>query len=471
VNFYDDIDAFGDATAFITESSDHLSYRTVVLEADRLKQQLGGRCLVFIVCRNTVEAIVGYLGCLRAKAVPILIGENIDGEFFNSLLEQYRPEYIWLSGDRTGELKSCSRCHAYGDYVLLKTSFVVDYALHADLAMLMTTSGSTGSPKLVRLTYNNINSNTDSIAEYLSISSSDRPITTLPMAYTFGLSILNSHLLNGCAIILTDMTLMDKGFWELLKAHDATTFSGVPYTFEILKKLRFFTMKLPGLKVITQAGGKLSRELSEEFAIGCKERAISFIVMYGQAEASPRMSYLPGEVAVLKAGSIGRAIPGGEFWIEDDNGRVINDSDSVGELVYRGENVCAGYSMDRMDLGKGDENGGILKTGDLAERDSDGYYYIVGRQRRFLKLFGNRINLDEVEQILKDAGYDCACTGEDDRMTIYVTTRERHREIRKFISERTRINAAGFRIEWIETIPRNDAGKALYRELGKNDLP
>ena len=467
MNFFDDIDAYGDATAAITEDSEHISYGRVVEAADRIKQQLGGRCLVFIVCRNSIEAVVGYLGCLRARAVPVLLGENIDREFLDSLLERYRPAYIWLPGWRAGEVESCSRSHEYGDYVLLKTSYVIDYALHDDLAMLLTTSGSTGSPKLVRLSYDNINSNTNSIAEYLDIAGTDRPITTLPMAYTFGLSILNSHLLKGCAIILTDKTLMDKGFWELLKVHNATTFGGVPYTFEILRKLRFFSMKLPSLKVITQAGGKLGRELSEEFAIGCEENGIRFIVMYGQAEASPRMSYLPGEDAVAKAGSIGNAIPGGELWLEDDDGGIVRDNDAVGELVYRGENVCIGYAMSRNDLGKGDENKGILKTGDLAKRDADGYYYIVGRQRRFLKLFGNRINLDEVEQILKSAGYDCACTGEDDKMTIFVTNKERHQEIRKYIAERTRINAAGFKIEYIESIPRNDAGKALYRVLDR----
>ena len=467
MNFFDDIDAYGDATAVITEDSEYISYGSVVQAADRFRQQLGGRCLVFIVCRNSIEAIIGYLGCLRARAVPILIGENINREFLESLLEQYRPEFIWLPEWRAGQVDNGSGVHEYGDYVLLKTSYDIDYALHDDLAMLLTTSGSTGSPKLVRLSYDNINSNTHSIAEYLKIAGIDRPITTLPMAYSFGLSILNSHLLKGCAIILTDKTLMDKGFWELLKAYKATTFSGVPYTFEMLKKLRFLSMTLPSLKVITQAGGKLGRELSEEFATGCREKGISFIVMYGQAEASPRMTFLPDEHAVAKAGSIGKAIPGGELWLEDDDGCTIEDSDTVGELVYRGANVFIGYAMNRMDLGKGDENNGILKTGDLAKRDADGCYYIVGRQRRFLKLFGNRVNLDEVEQILKSAGYDCACTGVDDKMTIFVTDEEHHQDIRNYIAERTKINAVGFTIKCVETIPRNDAGKALYHVLDR----
>ena len=197
------------------------------------------------------------------------------------------------------------------------------------------------------------------------------------------------------------ISLIDKAFWVLLKTKEATTFGGVPYVYEMLKKLRFPRMDLPNLKILTQAGGKLSRELSEEFATICEQKGIRFLVMYGQAEAAPRMSYLPSEYAISKAGSIGIAIPGGEFWLVDDNGNVIPDSDTVGELIYKGDNVTMGYAASCEDLCKGDENGGVLKTGDMAKQDADGFYYIVGRKKRFLKLFGNRVNLDEVEQLIK----------------------------------------------------------------------
>lgn len=465
MDFYNDIGVYGSSTAIISESSEHFSYDEFLHAADVLNKHIKKRCLVFSVCQNSLESVVGYIGFLRARVVPVLISDGINPELFCGLLRLYKPEYIWLPSEKAEAANWGSEVYHYGKYVLLQTDYVIDYTLHEDLALLLTTSGSTGSPKLVRQSYKNIDDNANVIAQCLGITQADRPITTLPMSYTYGLSIINSHLLRGCSIILTNKTLMDKAFWELLKTNKATTFGGVPYVYEILKRLRFIRMELPSLKILTQAGGKLSPELSEEFATVCEQKGIRFYVMYGQTEATARMSYLPSEYAISKAGSIGIAIPGGEFWLEDDNGNVIPDTETVGELVYKGDNVTMGYAMSCEDLCKGDENGGVLKTGDMAKRDADGFYYIVGRKKRFLKLFGNRVNLDEVEQLIKGLGYDCACSGEDDHLRIYTNDKENGATIKSFIAERTGIHASGFDVIYIESIPRNGAGKTIYSEL------
>ena len=238
------------------------------------------------------------------------------------------------------------------------------------------------------------------------------------------------------------------------------------YIFEMLKKLRFARMDLPFLKYLTQAGGKLSPELSAEFAEVCAAKSVKFIVMYGQTEATARMSYLPWECARTKTGSMGIAIPGGRFWLVDDGGNAIEDAETVGELCYQGDNVSLGYATNCADLGKGDENRGVLQTGDMAKRDRDGFYYIVGRKKRFLKLFGNRINLDEAERLLRAAGYDCACAGADDKLTIYVTQEGQQAQILQIISERTGINPQGFAVAYIDKIPRNESGKIVYSALG-----
>lgn len=281
------------------------------------------------------------------------------------------------------------------------------------------------------------------------------------MSYTYGLSIINSHMLMGAPILLTERPLLDKGFWQHMKSQGATTFGGVPYIYEMLKKLRFARMHLPSLRILTQAGGRLSPELSREFAEICGEKGIRFIVMYGQTEATARISYLPFEYAISRAGSIGVAIPGGELAIVDDDGMIIENSDVPGELVYKGPNVTLGYAQTYEDLAKGDENKGILKTGDIAKRDVDGFYYIVGRKKRFLKLFGNRVNLDEVENILKSAGYDCACTGKDDSMIVY-TCGDDAEAIREYIVQHTSVNPNGFTVRKTSAMPRNEAGKILY---------
>jgi acyl-CoA synthetase (AMP-forming)/AMP-acid ligase II len=327
--------------------------------------------------------------------------------------------------------------------------------LFTDLALLLTTSGSTGSPKLVRLSYANLLSNALSIAEYLSINENERPITTLPMHYSFGLSVINSHLLKGATLLLTDKSLMEKDFWSLLKKEQATSLSGVPYTYEMLKRLRFFRMDLPSLRTLTQAGGKLNIELTKEFAEYAQNADKRFFVMYGQTEATARMSYLPYEQSLSKSGSIGIAIPGGAFTLLEESG----------ELIYQGQNVSLGYAESAEDLAKGDENKGILYTGDLAKRDNDGYYYIIGRKKRFIKLFGNRINLDETESVLKTRYVDCACVGTDDKMIVYTTEQGKEAEIKQFISAQLHLNPNAFEVRPIDAIPKNSSGKTIYSEL------
>jgi long-chain acyl-CoA synthetase len=471
MDFFNDLDVYGDRPAVITEDSECIDYNALLQDADAIKEKVESRRLVFIVCDNCLESLAGYIGFLRGRVVPVLVSDNINRNFFNNLLELYRPQYVWLPKHKAEMVENSALIHSCRNYLLLKTSYRINYSLHDDLALLLTTSGSTGSPKLVRMSYKNIISNADSIAEYLGITPSDRPITSMPMSYTYGLSIINSHLLKGGSIVLTNKTLMDRLFWQLFKEQGVTSFGGVPYIYEMLRKLRFSRMDLPHLKTMTQAGGRLGRELSLEFASICRDKGVRFFVMYGQTEATARMSYLPPEYSISKAGSIGIAIPGGRFHLEDENGNTVNQSETAGELVYEGPNVTMGYSQSFNELSRGDENMGVLRTGDLAKRDEDGFYYIAGRKKRFLKLFGNRINLDEVEHMLKAAGYDCACTGEDDNMKVFVAGMEGHDQIRDFIAGRTGLNQAGFRIMHIEKIPRNEAGKILYSALDRDTTP
>lgn len=465
MNFFDDLEKYSLNTAVITEQSKRISYRDLLDAADNIGKQIKMRSLVFVVCKNCLESVAGYVGFMRVGAVPVLIDDAIDNVFFANLLEVYRPAYIYLPTEKSELKLNCLEVYTYGSYTLCKSGYNIDYTLYNDLALLLTTSGSTGSPKLVRQSYKNLNSNTQAIAQYLEITGADRPITTMPMSYTYGLSIINSHLLKGAAIVLTEATLMESHFWEMFKAAQATTFGGVPYIYEILKKLRFGRMNLTSLKYITQAGGKLSPQLSFEFADICSQKGIRFYVMYGQTEATARMSYLPWSQALAKAGSIGIAIPGGRFWLEDENGDIIEENNTEGELIYQGDNVSLGYAEGYYDLCKGDENKCILRKGDLAKRDNDGFYYISGRKKRFLKIFGNRINLDELEQLMRGINCDCVCAGTDDNLKIYVTKDGDKDRIRRYISERTGINKLGYDIIYIIKIPRNESNKIMYAEL------
>ena len=268
---------------------------------------------------------------------------------------------------------------------------------------------------------------------------------------------------------MTEKGLMQKEFWEFFKSEEATSFGGVPYTYEMLDKLRFFRMNLPSLRYSTQAGGKLTPELHKKFAENAVNKGVKFIVMYGQCEATARMGYLPAEKSIEKCGSMGIAIPGGEFHLIDVNGKYITEPNVTGELVYKGRNVTLGYAECGEDLVKGDERGGVLETGDMAQFDEDGYYYIVGRKKRFLKIYGNRVNLDEIDRLIKAEfrNIDCVSAGIDDHMYIFLTDETKAETVREFVSRKTGLNISAFKTVIIDEIPRNDAGKTLYNELTK----
>ncbi|NBK25753.1 MAG: AMP-dependent synthetase, partial [Spirochaetia bacterium] len=393
--------------AIVEHDGTSVSYSELSSASDFLASMIGRRTLTFILCTNTIASVLGYVGFLRNDIVPVLVDSELDPELLKKLIRTYEPAYIWSPKARLQDL-SDPVVQSYGEYSLVRTGYPDEVSLHPNLGLLLTTSGSTGSPKLVRQSYRNIEANTNSIIEYLGIVPSDRPITTLPMSYTYGLSIINSHLAAGATILMTEHTLMQKEFWSFLKEQEATTFGGVPYTYQMLDRLRFFNMDIPSIRYLTQAGGKLSYDLSHKMAAKAREKGIDFIVMYGQTEATARMSYLPADRALDKCGSMGIPIPGGEFWLQDEQGNRIEDAEVVGELVYRGDNVTLGYAECKADLALADERRGVLVTGDMAKRDSDGFYYIVGRKKRFVKIFGSRVNLDETERLLLDKGYVCA---------------------------------------------------------------
>lgn len=465
--YYDEFAKFDDKIALIDENDKHVTYA----EMQKICTEIGTvtkRGLVFSFCENSIGSVCGYVAFLQNQIVPVLIDRGMDKELIKNLLKTYKPNYLYIPENMSEKFDYVRCIYNKAGYMLCETDRKEKYTLYDELGLLLTTSGSTGSPKFVRQSYKNIQVNAKQIAQYLNISEEDKPITTLPMNYTYGLSIVNSHLLRGATILLTTKSLMNREFWTFFKKQNATSFGGVPYTYEILKKLRFFDMNLPSLKYMTQAGGKLTPELHKEFAEYAEKTGKKFIVMYGQCEATARMAYLPANKSLQKYGSMGIAIPSGKLELIDVKGNVIDQPDVVGEMVYYGDNVTLGYAECEYDLSKGDERNGRLETGDMAKRDNEGFYYVVGRKKRFLKIYGNRVNLDEVERMLKThLGIELACGGTDDHMVIYLTSEDDNikSNAKHFLVEKTGLNPVAFSIKYVTEIPKNDAGKTLYRKL------
>ena len=452
--------------AAISNNGNKVTYGDLMSFSNRVMDVLPERSLVFSLCHNTIGSLMGYVAFLSTRNVPLLLSADLDKELLHYLLDTYQPNYLWMPQKMADKFDGNVVMSEYGYSLLSYSDKKID--MYPELALLLTTSGSTGSPKLVRQSYTNIESNAQSIMQYLELDETERPITMLPMNYTYGLSVINSHLLVGATILMTDESYAQKKFWDFFKSQGATSIVGVPFTYEILKKLRFFRMELPTLRYMTQAGGKLLPELHKEYAEYAIANDKRFYVMYGQTEATARMSYLPYKRSLQKYGSMGIAIPGGTFHLIDVDGTDIEKADVVGELVYEGPNVTLGYAECQYDLSKGDERNGILVTGDMAKRDEDGYYYIVGRKKRFLKIYGNRVNLDETERMIQSQfdGMECACVGEDDHMQIYVTDKNMEKDVTEFITNKTGLNWKAFTVHYIEEIPKNESGKKNYQKLG-----
>lgn len=449
--------------AAIDASGKSITYGEIIDFADEWYAKINKRCLVLIVADNTIGALAGYLACMINRIVPLIVGNGIKKSALDNLIETYHPNYIWASEDV--EVTGKKEIYAEWGYCLLKTE-LEQYVLYDELSLLLTTSGSTGSPKLVRHSYNNLEAQARNISAFFELTKTDRPLISLPMHYTMGLSSINSHLYVGATLLLTDDSMLSPSFWKFISEQKVSSITGVPYSFEIMYRLRIYNKELPDLKLLTQGGGRLSKEIQLKFAEYIKANGGKYIATYGQTEGSARMAYLPDEYAISKCGSIGKAIPNGKLYLIDDEGKVIETPDTKGEMVYEGPNVTLGYAERGEDLMKEDENFGRLYTGDIAYKDADGMFYIVGRKKRFLKLFGHRVSLDECEQIIKTKyAIECACAGDDKKLRIYIVDKNYEQSVKDYILDQTELYANEIEVITLKDIPKSEAGKVLYSQL------
>jgi long-chain acyl-CoA synthetase len=463
-----DFERYANQIAVIDNDEQEITYGKLQELGRNLSHYLPKRCLVLQLCGNTLGSLIGYTAFVQQQHVPIMLDQDIDPVLLAQLRTSYAPDMVWVPLEKRVLFPDSTQLYSAWGYVLLQQPRQqVRLPLYADLALLLTTSGSTGSVKLVRLSSANLTSNTSAIVQCLQLDATERAITTLPMHYTYGLSIINTHLSVGASIVLSTHSVMQREFWTRFEQHQVTSLAGVPYTYEMLMKLRFTRRILPSLRTLTQAGGKLSPNLHQALAEYAVNNGKHFIVMYGATEATARMAYLPAERALDKCGAIGIAVPGGRFSLQDAEQVDITEDACVGELIYHGPNVMLGYAKQRADLSLGDTCHGVLATGDLAQRDAEGFYTIVGRKKRFLKIFGNRVSLDETEWLIKAQfpDIDCACVGRDDAMQIYVTGTMTMEEIKRFIVQKTQLHSSAFTMHAIVEIPKNAAGKTLYATL------
>jgi len=460
--FDKDLNQFGNATCLIADDKKY-TYRDVDEICLKIEKILpSSKQLILIKSKVNIETIIGYLSFLRADQAFIMLDDSVDEELSENIINTYQPNFIWE--EKKEGIKYLVEYENYG----LKKHNENQLSLHPSLSLMLSTSGTTGSPKMVKLTKQNLYANCSSIVDYLDIQENHRAITNLPLYYSYGISVLNTHLSQGASIVVTDKSIMSKEFWETFKKNDVTTLNGVPYNYEILRRIGLMKMELPSLKYMTQAGGKLNHKLVKEFATWAREKNINFFVMYGQTEATARISYLPVEKTLEKDTSIGIPIPNGKLVIKDLNSdKLIEENLVDGELLYQGDNVMMGYATKLEDLSKGDELQRVLHTGDIAHKDEEGYFYITGRLKRFIKVHGNRVGLDEIEQFLKSKPYDVLCTGVDNKLMIASREEEKVEDIKKHVIAKYGFHHSVVKVKHITEFPTTSAGKIKYQELIK----
>ncbi|MFE4544959.1 AMP-binding protein [Arthrobacter sp. NPDC056727] len=440
VPFAADLAGHGDRPAILTDNFT-LTYRELADRVDALALRLGTqRRLVALAAANDVDSLVAYLAALVGGHPLILIPEDKPAAL-ESLVAAYDPDVVL--------------CSSNGETLFEERRAGTAHELHPDLALLLSTSGSTGSPKLVRLSAANLQANAESIAEYLDIGPADRAATTLPMSYCYGLSVINSHLLRGAGLVLTGLSVVDPCFWELFRSRQATAFAAVPYTFELLERVGFAGMDLPALRYVTQAGGRLAPERVRGYAELGRRQGWELFVMYGQTEATARMAYLPPGLAAEHPGAIGVPVPGGAFRIEPVPGL------EHGELVYTGPNVMLGYAEAPADLGAG-RTVHELRTGDLARLHPAGVYEVVGRRSRFVKIVGLRVDLGQVERILGDLGVEAASAGTDQGLVVAVEGSHDTQLLAKVLAQGIGLPRAALELHAVEHLPRLATGKLDY---------
>lgn len=448
-----------------------ITYGDICALTDNIKELLHERELCFLFVENTCGSMAWIMASLASeRLVPLILNVHTEQSLVNSLLETYKPSLVGMpEGCELKENLAALNLKEIGDrhsYTVFRTCHKLA-PMHPSLSHLLPTSGSTGSPKLVRHMYDNVEAAGLNISTFFELTVEDKPLLVLPLYYTMGLSVVFSHLKVGATVLLTHLNMTDPRFWAFIKDQEATSFTGVPYSFQILNLMRFFRMKLPKLELLTQGGGKMPTDLNLKFAEYCRDNGKRWIATYGQSECTARMTYLPAKWAVEKIGSIGIAVPNGELSLIDDEGNEIHTPHVEGEMCYRGKNVTMGYATTINDLQLGDERHGFNRTGDLAYFDEDGCYYIVGRMGRFLKLFGMRVGLDECEQIIQSncSGMECACVGTDEKMIVYITDESKKLMVKELLVDKTHIVATSFEVRVINEIPKNETGKKQYKKL------
>lgn len=406
------------------------------------------KSLILIQIENSLASVLAYVAALEAGHAVLPVDPSLAPDRVEQLVAAYAPEVILNAASEDPK-------------TWMKTSSSpADRApLHEDLSLLLLTSGSTGSPKAVRLSRAAVAANCRGIVSALAIAPTSRAAGHLPLSYSYGLSVLHSHLQAGAAVVLAPGGLLDRAFWPLMARAAVDTFPGVPYHYAMLNRLNLDRLGVPALRHFTQAGGAMATADLRRWAGIAAARGGSFTVMYGQTEAAPRMTVLDPAEADDHPGSVGKPLPGGSIAIVDARGAPVPVGET-GEVLYRGPNVMMGRAASRADLAHGDSQGGVLATGDLGHLDAEGFLFLTGRKGNFVKICGLRVNLQAVEDAAGAHGAVAARQSGDHLILWTEAPGDDTRQAMKVaVAAETGLPAAFIQCRFCAALPRHSNGK------------
>ena len=430
-----------------------ITYEELFYEAQELRKNIRERSLIIIICDHSFETVKIFYKCLTINCVPILLGADIESEFLEKIITTYQPDYIWCKKNYIAS-SSYSDIFTENTYNILKINKNKS-EIHKDLALLLSTSGSTGSAKMVKISYENLYDNIHYVCLHCDIEKGQKGITALPFNYTYGFCFCLWHWYCGATLLLTKSSIVSNSFNEFFSKEQANNFAAIPYTFQMLNRLKFWDKrKLSNLHFAMSAGAQMSDALQKEMIslMGNK-----FWLAYGQTEVTCVVAGTNFNNDDIKLGTVGKPFQNVKIWIDENNG----------EMMIEGKTVSMGYALSKEDLLIGDVNNRLVRTGDRAIIDREGYIYLKGRLNRYIKILGNRIDLDEIEKFLSRQIPDCelACVGAEDEIVIFYSAEEDMESKITLELHKLHVPHKYIKFYCIDELPRNEAGKILYSKL------